>query len=478
MTENSSTPPGGGVAEKNKIGVVSAIFLVAGNMMGSGVFMLPANLAAYGSISVIGWLITTAGAVALALTFSRLTALDPAPGGLYAFAHKAFGNYMGYQTNLVYWVANVAGNVSIVVAGVGYLGHFLPWLKDPWLSAFAQICFVWLFAYVNICGPKLVGAIQVVATSVKLVPILGVALLGWFWFNPEIFAESWNVSDKSDISAIRSTITFTLWAFIGVESAAVSNAVVKNPRKNVPIATICGVLLAGFCYILSSSVIMGLIPNRELLASSAPFADAASLALGPIAGHVIAFCAALGCLGALGGWILLVSQSAQAAANDGLFGEVFSSVNKKGIPVSGLLIVAMLMSLMILLSVSDEASQQFGKLSSTAVILTLMPYLYSCIAIKVLAYNELPGRQYIFYVLVGLVGAIFCLGTLASADVSQVRWSLIFIVATVVFYSAAISRKREIAEGRLRIGGMPSSWIRWLSIMAAIAMLIFCLYLS
>lgn len=478
MADTSSPTPAGQVAEKNKIGLVAAIFLVAGNMMGSGVFMLPANLAAYGSISLIGWLITTAGAVALALTFSRLTSLDPAPGGLYAFSRKAFGNYMGYQTNLVYWVANVVGNVSIVVAGVGYLTHFLPWLKDPWLSAFAQICFVWFFAYVNICGPKLVASIQVVATSVKLVPILGVALLGWFWFSPEMFAESWNVSGKSDISAIRSTITFTLWAFVGVESAAVSNAVVKNPRRNVPIATICGVLLAGFCYILSSSVIMGLIPNKELLASNAPFADAASLALGPIAGHIIAFCAALGCLGALGGWILLVSQSAQAAANDGLFGEVFSSVNKKGIPVSGLMIVAILMSLMILLSVSGEANQQFGKLSSIAVILTLMPYLYSCIAIKVLAYNKMSNGQYIFYVLAGLVGAIFCLGTLASADGSQVRWSLIFIVATVVFYSAAISRSREIAEGKIHVGGLTSPWLRRVSIAVAIAMLALCLYLS
>lgn len=132
------------------------------------------------------------------LPFSRLIFLDLAPCGLHAFSRKAFGNYMDYQANLVYRVANIVGNVCIAVAGLGYLTHFLPWLNDPWLSAFTQICFVWLFAYVNICGPKLVASIQVVATSIKLVPILGVTLLGWFWFSPEIFAKSLNVSGKDE----------------------------------------------------------------------------------------------------------------------------------------------------------------------------------------------------------------------------------------------------------------------------------------
>ena len=71
------------------------------------------------------------------------------------------------------------------------------------------------------------------------------------------------------------TLNFTLWAFIGVETASVSAGVVENPTRNVPIATLGGVILAGICYVLSSSAIMGMIPNKELIASSAPFADAA-----------------------------------------------------------------------------------------------------------------------------------------------------------------------------------------------------------
>ncbi|WP_308620050.1 arginine/agmatine antiporter [uncultured Desulfovibrio sp.] len=462
----------------NKMGVVAATFMVAGNMMGSGVFMLPANLAAFGSISLLGWLTTTAGAVALALTFSSLASIYPAAGGPYAYARKAFGDYMGYQTNMVYWVANVIGNVGLGVAGIGYLTHFVPALEHPYAAAGAEIFVIWLLAYANMLGPRFIGFVQSVATSIKLLPIVGVAVFGWLWFSPELFCSAWNVSGESPFQAYTNTINLTLWAFIGVESASVSAGVVRNPRRNVPIATISGVLLAGGCYILSSSVIMGMIPNRELLASSAPFADAVRVALGEAAGHVVAGCAALGCIGSLGGWIMIVSQSAKAAADDGLFGAIFSRANEQGAPVSGLLIVAVLMSLMVLFTISPAASQQFGKLASTAVILTLMPYLYSCISMKVVGFNVLKPNQYFLHVLIGFFGAIFCMAALISSNVTQTRWSLIFVIATIVFYSATITRQREIAEGRLHPGGLAPRWVRGITLVTTLCLLAFTFWLT
>ena len=125
------------VSENNKIGLVPAILMVAGNMMGSGVFMLPANLAGIGSIAIIGWLVTVVGAIALGLVFAKLTEISTAAGGPYAYARKAFGDYMGYQTNLVYWLANVIGNVGLAVAGLGYLTPFFPALRDPLVMALA-----------------------------------------------------------------------------------------------------------------------------------------------------------------------------------------------------------------------------------------------------------------------------------------------------------------------------------------------------
>ncbi len=464
--------------DKNKIGVIPAILLVAGNMMGSGVFMLPANLAGIGSIAVIGWLVTIVGAIALALVFSKMTQMYPVAGGPYAYARMAFGNYMGYQTNLVYWLANVVGNVGLAVAGVGYLSMFFPQLKDPLIAALAQISIIWFFAYANILGPKTVGRIQSVTTSLALFPIIGMALLGWFWFNADTFMSGWNVSGQNNFTAVGMTLNFTLWAFIGVESASVSAAVVKNPAKNVPIATVVGVLLAAICYILSSSAIMGIIPNETLKISAAPFSQAVEIALGSTAGKLVALCAAIGCLGSLGGWTLLVGQTAKAAADDGLFGNIFAKVNRKGVPAAGLAIVAALMTVQVLATMSPTASEQFGKIASIAVILTLLPYIYSSVAIKILGRGKMSGGSLMFYTIVGLAAAIYSMIAMIGSDGNQTRWALMFAISSVIFYELAVNRQLEITEKHLKPGGRGPCCMRYLTFGVTVVALILMFWVS
>ncbi|WP_035713221.1 arginine/agmatine antiporter [Azorhizobium doebereinerae] len=451
-----------------KIGLVAATLMVAGNMMGSGVFMLPANLAATGGIAIFGWLVTITGAVALALVFAKLASIDPAAGGPYAYSRQAFGDYMGYQTNLIYWLANVVGNVGLAVAGLGYLSNFFPALKDPLISALAQIALVWFFTYANILGPNVVGRLQSFTTSFALVPILGMAIFGWFWFSGRTYAEGWNVSGQGTFPAIGATLNFTLWAFIGVETASVSAGVVENPRRNVPIATVFGVVLAAVCYVLSSTVIMGMIPNKALIASSAPFADAARIALGDTAANVVAACAAIGCLGSLAGWTLLVGQTAKAAADDGLFPNIFARVNDKGVPSMGLAIVAVIMSLQVLATMSPTASEQFGKIASIAVIMTLLPYIYSAIALKVIGYKKMPHGEYGLYTMISLVAAVYSLWALVGSDGNQTRWSLIFVISTMVFYALALNHKRDVEDGTVHTGGAAPRWVRYVTLAVTI----------
>ena len=461
-----------------KIGLIPATLMVAGNMMGSGVFMLPANLATTGGIALYGWLITVVGAVALALVFAKLSAIDPAAGGPYAYTRKAFGNYMGYQANLVYWLANVIGNVGLAVAGMGYLSNFFPVLKDPLISALAQIAVIWFFTYANILGPSLVGKIQSFTTIFALVPILGMALFGWFWFSGDIYKSGWNVSGKSSFDAVSVTLNYTLWAFIGVESASVSAGVVRDPARNVPIATVGGVVLAAICYVLSSTVIMGMIPNKALISSSAPFADAATLALGSTAGIIVSLCAAIGCLGSLAGWTLLVGQTAKAAADDGLFANVFARVNAKGVPSAGLAIVAVIMTLEVLATMSPTASEQFGKIASIAVIMTLLPYIYSAVSIKILAYKQIPSGPYNFYTFVGIIAAMYCLWAIVGSDGELTRWSLIFVVATIIFYELSISHVRDIEEKGIHPGGVSPNWVRYASFAITVAALAAMFWIS
>lgn len=466
------------VDDSNKIGLVPATLMVAGNMMGSGVFMLPANLAGIGSIAIFGWLITIVGAIALALVFSKLTQIYPAAGGPYAYTKKAFGDYMGYQTNLVYWLANVVGNVGLAVAGLGYLSTFFPSLKDPLVAALGQIGIIWLLTYANILGPKVVGRVQSFTTTIALFPIIGMAIFGWLWFSKDTYMGGWNVTGQSGMTAVGMTLNFTLWAFIGVESASVSTAVVKNPTRNVPIATVSGVILAAICYVLSSSAVMGIIPNKELIVSAAPFSDAIRIALGEGPAKIVALCAAIGCLGSLGGWTLLVGQTAKAAADDGLFGNIFARVNRKGVPSAGLAVVAGLMSLQVLATMSPTATEQFGKVASIAVIMTLLPYIYSSVAIKILGRDKMTRNQGTFYTIVGLIGAIYSMWAMIGSDGEQTRWALMFTISTIIFYELSVNRKLDIKESHIKPGGFVPRWVRHFTLIVTILALIAMFWVS
>jgi arginine:agmatine antiporter len=421
-----------------KIGVVPATLMVAGNMMGSGVFMLPATLAATGGIAIFGWVVTTAGAVALALVYAKMASIDDSPGGSYAYARRAFGDFMGYQTNTLYWLASWIGNVAIAVVGIGYLAYFFPFLRDPVPAALAAIGVLWLFTFFNMLGPDIVTKIQSSAVSLALVPTVGVAIFGWFWFSGSTYMDGWNVSGLSPLSAVGGTLNATLWAFIGVETASVAAGVVENPKRNVPIATVAGVLIAAVVYILGSTAVMGMIPNGALQKSTAPYGDAVALALGPIGGSIVAFCAMAGCLGSLAGWTLVVGQSAKAAADDGLFPEVFGRVNAKGVPATGLAIVAAMMTAILLLTISPNASKQFGVVSSISVIMTLIPYIYTGAALRYLGAPYF-GRNEIFWRVTILLAIFYSSWAIVGSDPKQVLWTFVVVLILTATYARTMA---------------------------------------
>lgn len=427
-----------------KIGVLPATFLVAGNMMGSGVFLLPANLAKFGSVSIWGWVVTTIGSLLLAFVFAKLGRLAPKAGGPYAYARDAFGPYVGFQTNTIYWFANWIGNVALPISAVGYFSYVIPALANPWIRTAVVLALIWAFTFANIAGASVVTRIQSITTSFALVPLFGVALLGWFWFKGDVFSAAYNVSGTSDFHAISASASLTLWAFIGVESASVSAAVVRNPEKNVAIATLAGVALAAIVYIASSTVIMGMVPNAALKAADAPFALAAQMAVGPMAGNIVSFCAALGAAGSLGGWILLTALSAKAAGDDGLFPAIFSRTNGDGTPVMGLLIVAFLMTIVVLVTAtSSSASAQFQLVTSAAVVLTLLPYIYSCVACYFVVEQDHSSSHVGMYWALTSIVVVYCLWAIFGTEGELVTWAFLFMLFITVFYPFFSEERRR-----------------------------------
>jgi len=431
-----------------KMSLTQATMLVAGNMVGTGLFLLPVNLAQVGGIAVFGWVIATIGVAGLGLVFAKLGELDPQEGGPYAYARDFLGPFAGFQTNYVYWFGNWIGNIAIAVAAVGYLAELIPAITDPPASVLATAGVIWLLTFANILGPRVVGALESWTMALALIPILGIALFGWLWFDSATFLDGWNVTGESDMHAISRAASMALWAYMGIESAAVSAGVIENPKRNVPLATLIGLAIAAVVYMLSSTVIMGILPNAELQASHAPFAEAARLALGTAGAVVISVCAVLKSVGSLGGWMLLVGQSSKAAADDGMFPGVFGRLNANGVPGRGLVIVAVLMTIMLFATMSPTLAGQFNNLVNLAVILIIVPYIYSAVAVvKVVHDHQLPRRTFLTYKWIAITAVVYCLWVIVGGDPKTVLHAMVALLASVPLYPFFI-RSMEAARKR------------------------------
>jgi arginine:agmatine antiporter len=425
-----------------KLGPVLATALVASNMVGSGIFLLPATLAAVGSITIIGWLIGTAGALLVAIVLAKLGQVAPQPGGPCAYAGEALGPYFGFQSSVVYWLSCWIGNIAIAVAAIGYLAVFIPQLSQPLASAVATAVIIWLLTAVNILGPRMVCQIESVAIVVGLVPILLVATAGWWHFDAGLFGASWNVRHQPAIRAVPQSLVLLFWAFTGLESASVAAAVVDNPRRNVPIATLAGVLIAATVYIASCTVVLGLIPAAELARSTAPFADAVRLLFGPVAAGVIALMALVKATGTLGGWVLLTAQTAKAGADRGQFPALFGRVDRYGIPVANLLCMAGLMSAVVFATIAPTLGEQFGKLIEVSVMLCLMMYVYACIALLRVRHWCPAAGELANYRAPAAIALLFCLVVIGYADPTLLGLTALVVLLTLPAY-AIFARARR-----------------------------------
>lgn len=417
--------------KKMSLGALTA--LVAGNMIGSGFFLLPTSLANIGSISLLGWGVTILGSYALALIFSKLSLTYPSAGGPYAFVKQRFGDYMGFQTAFCYWVAAWVGNAAIAVGCAGYMQVFFPALINPWYSFGFTSCLLWGLTFINFRSPKIIGGVALLTTICKLIPIIVILLFSWHYFHWEYLTEVVNGTRGSNFSAITAAASLTLWAFIGVESAAVSANVVKNPQRNIPIATLLGVTIAAIVYLLSSIAIMGVLPNNILIHSTYPFAEAAKIIFGAKGEYFIAAGAAIACIGALNGWILLQGQVAQAAARDRLFPQQFAKCNRFGVPAQGIFITSLLINALLLFTVSPSLAYQYNLIVLVAVVTTLLPYFYTGVAalslLKISPFTLLTTMVSIVYALWSIFGVggdilfyVFILMLLTLPLYSLINW--------------------------------------------------------
>lgn len=440
------------LSDRDKLGPVLATLLMVGNLVGSGIFLLPATLASIGGVSLIGWLVSAAGALLLAVVFSALVILRPKVDGVADYARLALGRYAGFQSGFAYWASNWTGVVAISLAVTGYLTVFVPVLRAPLASAGATIAVIWILTLVNILGPRITGKFCGWTLALGVLPVAAVGILGWLWFDPALYLRNWNPGGRPLLAGTQASMLLIFWAFTGMESAIVAKSVVRQPERNIPIATLAGVLIATVIFISASMAIFGLLPASELARSSAPFALAIARTLGAGLASAVAACALLKAAGTAGGITLITAETTRASAATGYFPAFLARTDGRGTAVNALLFLGVLETATVLLTISPTLGRQFQILIDISTILTLVMYGWCAVAsLRISGEVASRSRRMALRVCAGLALA-FSVWTIVASDSKLLLVSLGFLVLTVPMWIGARLAERARLSAALSRG--------------------------
>ena len=395
VADTTELPPPATVASHHgSVGLIGATALVAGSMVGSGIYLLPVSLGAIGSISILGWVAATAAALAIAGVFAWLGGAAPAAKGLPGYVEAGLGPFFGVQTAATYWASCWIGTVAVAMAVAGAVGYIVPALAGPGPRMALTLASIWLGVAAAWIGPRAVGRVEGATLLIGLAPVAIAATLGWLAFHPSLFLASWNPQGLSLPAAVGPSALTAFFAFLGVECAAAAAGVVRDPARNVPRASLIGILAVAALYISACSVLMGILPATALAKSAAPFAEAGHAVLGLGLAGAIAVCAILRAQGCLTGWVLVTSETSRSGADAGVFPRLFRTRPGERVSAVNLLTTGGLMSLVAVATASPTLGQQFGVLADVTVLLSLYCYALAGGSLIRLSGRLAPGRRW------------------------------------------------------------------------------------
>ncbi len=408
--------------------------LVVGNMIGSGVYLLPAALAPFGWNAVAGWVLTILGALAIAFVFARLAAALPRAGGPYAYTQAAFGEGAGFAVAWTYWLSLVIGNAAIAVGCVSYLSVLLPVIgRVQLLPPLLALAVTWMLTAINCVGARSAGGVQVVATLIKLLPVAAVLIVAGLVVGrgtPSVLP--FHTADLH-IGGITAAATLTLWAMLGLESATVPADKVVDAERTVPRATLFGTGFAGVIYLAVCTGILLLVPAATLGGSAAPFTDFFDRYVGVHAGAVMAAFAAFSSFGALNGWVLLQGELPRAMAEGGVFPQWLGVTSANGTPVRAHLVSTAVLTVVLLLNYQRSMVDLFIFLVLVATTASLFAYLTAALAALRLQMNGqiMPTMRLTG---IALIAAVYSVWAIWGAGREPALLGLAFLASALPIY--------------------------------------------
>ncbi|WP_421765665.1 amino acid permease [Ekhidna sp.] len=430
---------------RKKLGFWTSSSLVIGNMIGSGIFLLPSALAAYGTVSILGWIISAFGAAALAFVFIEFSKMLPGTsGGPYVYSRKGLGDFPGFLVAWGYWISVWCANAAIIIALIGYLGVFFPILKaNSFIAVATSLAIVWSVVWINTRGIREAGIFSLVTTILKITPLIAIALVGIFYIRLENFS-LFNISGVSNIKALTATATLTFFAYMGIECATIPSGDIENPKRTIPRSTYFGLAVVAIVYILGTTALMGIIPAETLQYSQSPFSDAAAIIWGPWAENLVAFGAIISTLGALNGWILIQGQIPAAISRDKLFPPIFAKENKNGVPALSLIISSALISALVIMNYSKGLVKAFEFVLLLSSMTSLIAYLFTSVSYAIVTGNkEGVSKEFKIKISLASVAFLFAIWAIAGSGVEIVYWGFILLMLGIPLYVWMLIRKNK-----------------------------------
>lgn len=423
---------------KKEISLFMATMLVCGNMIGSGVFMLPATLAQVSGPmpTIIAWILTTLGSILIAVSFANLGSKYPSTGGAYQYTKEAFGEFAGFLSAWLYWNGSWIGNAAIMVSIVSYCTALIPALQNPLVSIIFISVILWVITILNIVGVKQAGKIQ------SFVTVFKIAFFALFIIVAFLNFDSVNIlplyPEGKGLSTVPLAATSTLWAFIGLESATVAAGELKNPEKNVRKSTIYGLIISAAIYLLISIGSMGAMNNKELAQSSAPLTDILTNALGTQVGKILTIAVVICILGTIIGWLLSTARVGYAAGVDGVFPKFFGKINEKtGTPVNSLIFGSVLVNILLVMNFQKGMVDAFTFITILATLSYLPVYLLSISAEMMLAFKEEKKFNFKIFIkksILPLLAFVYVLWTIYGSGAETVMWGFILMLIGIPVY--------------------------------------------
>jgi basic amino acid/polyamine antiporter, APA family len=397
MTENLSssvhgtpvTRSGSRLELVRGLGAWASGAIVVGTMIGTGIFLKPAEMAREGrfvSVVFAAWIVGAILSLFGALSFAELGAAIPEAGGEYAYLRRAFGPAWGFLFGWMHSIVGRPSSLSSIAAGLmRFLSFLIPvvaapiftlhiaipglstWIKPydfvfTWAQPIAVLWIVGMTA-INYLGVRLGGAVQVFLTAIKITSVaivIGVAFFshGAPHSTPDPLWPS--ALNGGVLSAFLAALAAALWAYDGWEDLNLVGSEVENPQKNFPRALVGGVALVALIYFLFSAACLKVLPFSAVAASPHIASDVVQQVAGPIAAAWITVAMVISALGSMNSSVLSGARPGYAMARDGIFFKIADGVHPKyRTPARSLIFQCVLASLMALTGTFEELTNLF-----------------------------------------------------------------------------------------------------------------------